>query len=130
MALADAALAAARRIATIIDRRAVGKARHSRTLSPKRRTRDPRATGFLRSRSATANQHGRTRIYIRTCAVIVRPNPDNGRQRKQQEFPMDNINRFLFAIALIMTLVGSFALCAKAYDWARSEPRAMGARIP
>jgi hypothetical protein len=44
---------------------------------------------------------------------------------------MDNINRFLFAIALIMTLIGSFALCAKAYDWARDDQaRAMGARIP
>jgi hypothetical protein len=47
------------------------------------------------------------------------------------EIPMDNINRVFFSLALIMTLVGTFALCAKAYDWAhRDQARATGVRVP
>ena len=34
---------------------------------------------------------------------------------------MEQLNRVLFAIALMSTLLGSFVLCAKAYDWARSD---------
>lgn len=35
---------------------------------------------------------------------------------------MDRGERSFFAIALIVTLIGSFALCAKAYQRMRSEP--------
>jgi hypothetical protein len=34
---------------------------------------------------------------------------------------MEQLNRVLFAIALMSTLLGSFVLCAKAYDWVRSN---------
>lgn len=34
---------------------------------------------------------------------------------------MELLNRVLLAIALMSSLLGSFALCAKAYDWAYGE---------